>query len=126
MYNITLIDQEQAIIGIKWEKTLSPAGIQQANQDIDRILKEQSYSSFDLIVDMKDVVVFKPETQKEIVVHQAWLKERGMNRAAVIVKSSVAKLQLKRTARESSHTTEQHFVDYEEAVAFLKGHKAII
>ncbi len=119
MYKISLQNKDYAIIEIKWEKELTPEGVEAANREIAEIIREQSFKRFDLIVDMKDVVVFKPETQKAIVAHQAWLKEKGMNRAAVIVKSSVAKLQLKRTAKQSSHTTEQHFVDHSEALAFL-------
>ncbi|PYZ91688.1 hypothetical protein CR194_18855 [Salipaludibacillus keqinensis] len=69
---------------------------------------------------MKEVTVLFPETQKEIVKHQAWLLEMGMQRAAVVVSGSIAKMQLKRTAKESNHSKEFHFSSQEEALEFLK------
>ncbi|MFS0785155.1 STAS/SEC14 domain-containing protein [Shouchella sp. 1P09AA] len=120
MYEVTLEDKEHAIIGVKWESHLTPEAIHQANEEIDELLKKHEFTRFHLIVNMRDVVVFKPETQKEIVAHQEWLMRKGMDQAAVVVKSNVARLQLKRTAKEASHDTETHFTEKDEALDFLK------
>ncbi|GAF20496.1 hypothetical protein JCM19047_136 [Bacillus sp. JCM 19047] len=120
MYKVSLEDKKHAIIAVKWESNLTPEGIHQANDEINTILRAHQLSQFHLIVNMKDVIVFKPETQKEVVAHQEWLLQKGMDQAAVVVQSNVAKLQLRRTAKESSHRSETHFTEIDEALTFLK------
>ncbi|MFB4212725.1 hypothetical protein ACE1TH_12515 [Shouchella sp. JSM 1781072] len=125
MYQVTLEDKEHRIIGVKWESNLTPEAINQANEEINQLVQTHKFNRFHLIVNMRDVVVFKPETQKAIVAHQEWLMRRGMVQAAVVVKSNVAKLQLKRTAKEAKHNTETHFINTEEALSFLKQHVGV-
>ncbi|KQL56222.1 MULTISPECIES: STAS/SEC14 domain-containing protein [Bacillaceae] len=120
MYKVSLEDTKHAIIAVKWESNLTPEGVHQANDEISKILRSHQFSRFHLIVNMKDVIVFKPETQKEVVAHQEWLIQKGMDQAAVVVQSNVAKLQLRRTAKESSHKSETHFTEIDEALTFLK------
>ncbi|MCT2537798.1 STAS/SEC14 domain-containing protein [Aquibacillus koreensis] len=119
MHNIKVIDKTKNILGIEWSGKVSVEDVEQANQKIENTLSELSWTSFDVLVDMRDITVLVPETQQELVKHQAWAIEKGMNRAAVVVSSAIAKLQLRRTAKESSHDNEHHFTSTEEALEFL-------
>lgn len=119
MHEVKLIDASKKIIQISWIGKVSPEDIQEANTKIDKFVNELKASSFDLIVDMTDITVLLQDTQKELVKHQEWLLEKGMQRAAVVTNSAIAKMQLKRTAKESSHQKEFHFETYDEAAAFL-------
>ncbi|GAK06496.1 hypothetical protein [Geomicrobium sp. JCM 19038] len=119
MYRITIVNVEHKVIGIHWTSELTSEGVEEANRDIERLIQQFSTPGFDVLVYMQDVTAFKPETQKAIVAHQEWLLDVGMQRAAVIVKSQVAKLQLKRTTRQSKHKRELHFLNEDEALSFL-------
>ncbi|SFK79762.1 hypothetical protein SAMN03159341_101617 [Paenibacillus sp. 1_12] len=119
MSSTKILDDNEKIIEIVWDSKATP-------EEIDSITKEiQTYAQelggyFDVIVDMRTVKVFAPESQAKLVEHQKSLKEFGMKRAAVVVTGTIAKMQLNRTARNSVHTTETQWDNYEEALVFLK------
>ncbi|MEC0092704.1 hypothetical protein [Paenibacillus macquariensis] len=119
MSTATILDRTAKIIEIVWDPRAKP-------EDFDRVTKEvQTFSqelggSFDVIVDMRTVKAFMPESQGKLVEHQKALMDYGMKRAAVIVAGAIAKMQLKRTAKEALHSTESHWESYEEALLFLK------
>ena len=117
MHEVKIINASKKIIQISWIGKVSPEDIQQANTKIDKFVNELKATSFDLIVDMTDITVLLQE--KELVKHQEWLLAKAMGRAAVITNSAIAKMQLKRTAKESSHQKEFHFKTYDDATAFL-------
>ncbi|MFC4321804.1 SpoIIAA family protein [Litchfieldia salsa] len=120
MYEIKVIDQSKSIIGLSWLGKVTPQDVLGVNEELNQLFTKLNINEFDLLVNMSEITVLFPETQKEIVKHQAWLLQKGMRRAAVVVNSSVAKLQLKRTAKESRHQGEFHFDTPEEALTFLK------
>ncbi|WP_169891037.1 STAS/SEC14 domain-containing protein [Litchfieldia alkalitelluris] len=120
MYKLEVIDQNLRIFGLAWLGKVSPEEVQEVNDKLASYLTELNIDEFDLLVDMSEITVLLPATQKEIVKHQEWLLQNGMQRAAVVVNSSIAKLQLKRTARESNHAKEFHFDTVKQALGFLK------
>lgn len=119
MSSANIFDRTAEIIEIVWDAKAN-------SEDFDRVTREvQTFAqelggSFDVIVDMRTVKAFMPESQAKLVEHQKALKDFGMRRAAVIVAGAIAKIQLNRTARESLHNTETHWESYEEALTFLK------
>ncbi|UOE94919.1 STAS/SEC14 domain-containing protein [Alkalihalobacillus sp. LMS39] len=121
MWNVQVEDRTKKIIAIQWSGKVTPEDIEAANTKLEKEITSLHTNEFDVIVDMVDVSVMIPESQKKLVDHQQWLLQKGMKRAAVIVNGTIAKLQLKRTARESSHQNEFHFETFEEALTFLKG-----
>ncbi|MDL4841001.1 SpoIIAA family protein [Aquibacillus rhizosphaerae] len=126
MHDVKVIEKSKNIFGLSWIGNVTPDDVQQVNKKLADIFRSSHTKTFDLIVDMNEITVLLPETQKEIVAHQEWLLESGMKRAAVVVSSALAKLQLKRTAKESSNGNEFHFSTYEEALEFLSEEKQSI
>ncbi|WP_054636095.1 STAS/SEC14 domain-containing protein [Thalassobacillus sp. C254] len=120
MWNVRIEDREASILFIRWEGKVTPEDVKRVNNKVEEYLKELQASTFDVIVEM-NVVAWPSDTQQEVVKHQEWLLQKGMNRAAVIVNSAISKMQLKRTSSESSHTKEYHFGTFEEGMNFLKG-----
>ncbi|MET3682834.1 ribosomal protein L25 (general stress protein Ctc) [Alkalibacillus flavidus] len=102
MYNVDVMGRRKGIIKIEWKGNVSTEDIQSANKDIEKAVKQMNKDTFDVMVDMAGVKVFVQDAQQELVKHQQWLLDIGMNRAAVIVESNLAKMQLKRTAKESN------------------------
>ncbi|MFZ3590254.1 hypothetical protein ACOI1C_13555 [Bacillus sp. DJP31] len=119
MYEVKIVDQSKKIIGLKWVGPLEPEHVEQANKELEKLITSLRSSTFDLVVDMRESGVLKTETQKKLEEHQRWLLTKGMNRAAVVFKSAVVKLQLSRTARNSDHKNEFHFDNYDDALNFL-------
>ncbi|WP_027964997.1 STAS/SEC14 domain-containing protein [Halalkalibacillus halophilus] len=119
MYEVKLFDRSKRIVKISWIGNVQPEEVRQANEELDTIIKQFRGKPFDVMVNMKEVKVMIQDTQKELVKHQEWLLEQGMNRAAVVVEGNLAKMQLKRTAKESEHSNEFHFNSDEEAHDFL-------
>ncbi|WP_078551850.1 STAS/SEC14 domain-containing protein [Bacillus alkalicellulosilyticus] len=123
MWNVDVLNKEKKIISIEWSGKVTPEEVLEANAKLKEGITSLPSKGFDVIVNMSDVTVLIQETQKELVKHQAWLLEMGMKRAAVVVNGAVAKMQLKRTARESSHDNEYHFETPEEALQFLESNE---
>ncbi|WP_280771158.1 STAS/SEC14 domain-containing protein [Salipaludibacillus daqingensis] len=119
MHEVKVINKQHKIIGISWIGKVTPEDIHEANGKLAELIKPYQSKGFDVLVDMNEITVLFPETQKELVLHQEWLIESGMQRAAVVVSSSIAKMQLKRTAKQSNHETELHFNNQSEALDFL-------
>jgi len=120
MSSTKILDKANKIIEIVWDQKARP-------EDFDRITKEiETFSidlggKFDVVVDMRNVKAFLPESQAKLVEHQKDLLTFGMQRAAVIIEGAmITKIQLNRSARQSEHTLESHWNSYEEALAFLK------
>ena len=120
MYEVKIIDKSKKIVGISWIGKVTPDDVRQANDKLAVIMKELASEQFDVLVNMSEITVLLQDTQKEIVKHQEWLLQNGMQRAAVIVSSTIAKMQLKRTAKESEHSNEYHFQSETEALEFLR------
>ncbi|NIK11431.1 STAS/SEC14 domain-containing protein [Alkalibacillus almallahensis] len=120
MYQVDVIDRKKGIIKIEWIGNVSVEDIQKANTDIEQAVKQLNPDQFDVMVNMRGVKVFVQDAQKELVKHQQWLLDIGMNRAAVIVEGSIAKMQLNRTAKESNHNNEFHFESDDDALSFLQ------
>ncbi|WP_416147968.1 STAS/SEC14 domain-containing protein [Salipaludibacillus sp. HK11] len=117
MHEVKMIDKQNKVIGVSWIGKVSPEDIREANEKLEVLIKP--LNQFDVLVDMNEITVLLPETQKELVKHQEWLLKSGMQRAAVVVSSNIAKMQLKRTAKESSHAKELHFESQKEALEYL-------
>ncbi|ADU29172.1 STAS/SEC14 domain-containing protein [Evansella cellulosilytica] len=120
MFEVKVLDVSKKIMYIKWSGMVEPEEVREATNRITELLKGFPSSGFDVLVEMVDVTVMKQDTREELVKHQEWLKEAGMKRAAVVVEGAVAKMQLKRTAKQSNHSEEYHFNSYDEAFHFLK------
>jgi len=114
-----MIDKQNKFIGVDWIGKVTPEDIQEANDKLALLIKTFRNQAFDVLVDMNEITVLFPETQKELVKHQEWLLENGMQRAAVVVSSNIAKMQLKRTAKQSNHGKELHFESREVALDYL-------
>ncbi|NHN33694.1 hypothetical protein [Paenibacillus agricola] len=119
MSSTKILDYIGKIIEIVWDAKVTPSEIDSITKEV-RTHAQELGGSFDVIVDMRTVKVFSPESQAKLVEHQKSIKEFGMKRAAVVVTGTIAKLQLNRTARHSVHTTETQWESYEQALAFLK------
>jgi len=107
-----MIDKQNKFIGVDWIGKVTPEDIQEANDKLALLIKTFRNQAFDVLVDMNEITVLFPETQKELVKHQEWLLENGMQRAAVVVSSNIAKMQLKRTAKQSNHGKIQFFQSF--------------
>ncbi|MBM7095461.1 MULTISPECIES: hypothetical protein [Alteribacter] len=119
MWDVKIVDTKNHIIYLKWAGLVKPREVGEANNKLAECI-DQLGSRFDMVVDMAELKVWTPETQQEIVKHQQWLIGAGLGKAAVVVNGAIAKMQLKRTAKESSHSNEHHFTSYEDAMAFLQ------
>lgn len=119
MSSARILDRTAGIIEIVWDPQAKPEDFDRVTREVQTFAQELG-GSFDVIVDMRTVKAFMPESQAKLVEQQKALTDCGMRRAAVIVASTIAKMQLKRTTRESLHTTETHWESYEEALTFLK------
>ncbi|PSL40838.1 SpoIIAA-like protein [Salsuginibacillus halophilus] len=120
MWDAGVWDKENNILSIKWSGRVTPDEVAAANEKLQQILQDLAPKSFDVVVEMENLMAFSPETQEAIVEHQRWLLEEGMRYAAVVVDKATAKMQLKRTAKESGHSNEFHFDTIDEAIEFLK------
>lgn len=113
-----ILDEQKRIIEIIWSGLVKPDKVEEVNQKVEQYA-EQLGHCFDVLVDMRDVKVFIPETKEKLVEHQKLLKEWGMKRASVAVGGAIAKMQLNRVAKESDHQTEYQWETVEEALEFL-------
>jgi hypothetical protein len=103
-----------------WSGLLKAEEIKAANAKLDACIRQLDKQPFDVLVDMREAPVFPPEAQAELVEHQRWLLEEGMQRAAAVVTNgAIAQMQLDRTRRQSGHEKEFKFRSPEEALAFL-------
>ncbi|WP_020618968.1 hypothetical protein [Paenibacillus daejeonensis] len=114
-----LFDKENKIIEIVWYQSAQPQDFDRVTGEIETLSRDLG-GAFDVLVDMREVQAFSPESQVKLVEHQKSILSFGMQRAAVVVTGAISKLQLKRSARQSEHTTESHWNNYDDAVAFLK------
>lgn len=119
MSSTKILDQNHRIIEIVWEQQAQPEDFDHITSQIERFALQLG-GTFDVLVDMRKVKAFIPESQVKLVEHQKELLKFGMQRAAVIVDGVITKMQLNRSARQSQHSTESHWNSYEEALAFLK------
>ena len=117
-----ILDAKNKIIEIVWDKGAEPHDFDRITSEVEKFSKDLG-GKFDVIVDMRGVIAFSPDSQAKLVDHQKDLLAFGMQRAAVIVAGAISKLQLKRSAKQSEHTGESHWNSYEEALAFLKESK---
>jgi hypothetical protein len=115
-----IVDRDHKIVEIIWHQSATPEDFDRITKEIEAFSKELG-GSFEVLVDMRNVKAFQQATQAKLVEHQKALKTFGMQRAAVIVSSAIAKMQLKRTSTTSEHTTESHWENRDEALSFLKG-----
>ena len=114
-----LFDKENKIIEIVWYQNAQPQDFDRVNSEIEKLSRDLG-GAFDVLVDMREVQAFSPDSQVKLVEHQKSILGFGMQRAAVVVTGAISKLQLTRSARQSEHTTESHWNNYDEAVAYLK------
>lgn len=114
-----VLDKANNIIEIVWDQKAKPEDFDRITSEIEEFSKSMG-GKFDVIVDMRGVKAFSPESQAKLVEHQKAALTFGLQRAAVIVDGAISKIQLNRSARQSNHTTESHWNSYEEALAFLK------
>lgn len=121
MWDVKMIDKEQRILGLKWSGHVKKEEVSQANEKLEQLINELNADSFDLLIEMDNIIAFPKDTQKEIVEQQKWVISKGMKRAAVVVENTLTRMQLKRTSQASQNTNEHFFANYEEALAFLKG-----
>ncbi|WP_026691706.1 hypothetical protein [Alteribacter aurantiacus] len=119
MWDVKIVDTSKKVILLKWAGMVRPKEVGEANKKLAECI-DQLGEGFDMIVDMAELKVWTPETQQEIVKHQQWLISAGLGKAAVVVNGAIAKMQLKRTAKESNHSNEHHFTSFDEAMAFLQ------
>ncbi|ENH98051.1 hypothetical protein J416_02369 [Gracilibacillus halophilus YIM-C55.5] len=120
MWEATIIDKKKKIVGLKWSGNVKKEEVHQANEKLEQLIHQLNTSSFNLLVELENLMAFSKETQAEIVEQQKWILEKGMNQAAVIADKATTKMQLKRTAKTSNHQNEHHFDNYDEALAFLQ------
>lgn len=120
MSSTKILDKTNKIIEIVWDQKAKPDDFDRITSEIEMFSKDMG-GKFDVVVDMRSVKAFLPESQAKLVEHQKELLTLGMQRAAVIVEGAITKIQLNRSARQSEHTSESHWNSYEEALAFLKG-----
>ncbi|MCD1260094.1 hypothetical protein B5M42_014865 [Paenibacillus athensensis] len=114
-----IVDRPHRIVEIVWDPKATPDDFDRITRQIEGFSRELG-GVFDVIVDMRTVKAFLPESQAKLVEHQKALLQCGMRRAAVIVAGAITKIQLNRTAKQSEHTTESHWDNYEDALQFLK------
>jgi len=119
MWSVDVLDPRRRIIKIVWSGLLKAEEIKAANAKLDVCIRQRGKQPFDVLVDMREAPVFPPEAQAELVEHQRWLLEEGMQRAAVLTNGAIAEMQLDRTRRQSGHEKEFKFRSPEEALAFL-------
>ncbi|NMO95443.1 hypothetical protein [Paenibacillus lemnae] len=119
MSSTRILDKNYRIIEIVWDQKAKPEDFHRITREIEQLAKQLN-GAFDVIVDMRNVKAFMPESQAELVVHQKDVMGFGMQRAAVIVDGAITKMQLKRSAKQAEHHTETHWNSYEEALNFLK------
>lgn len=120
MSSTKILDKANKIIEIVWDQKARPDDFDRITREIEIFSKDMG-GKFDVVVDMRSVKAFLPESQAKLVEHQKELLILGMQRAAVIVEGAIAKMQLNRSAMQSEHTSESHWNSYEEALNFLKG-----
>lgn len=120
MWDAKIIDKSNQILGLKWSGHVKKEEVAQANEKLEQLIKELNSTSFDVIVEMENLMAFPKDTQQEIVKQQKWIISKGMNRAAVVVDRATTKMQLKRTSQESDNKNESHFSSIDEAIQFLK------
>lgn len=119
MASTKILDRTQKIIEIVWDAQTTPEEMDRITAQISQFSKQLG-GSFDVLVDMQTVKVFKPETQARLVEHQISLKNSGMQRAAVVIGSVITKMQLNRTSKAAEHSTETQWETYEEALSYLR------
>ncbi|MCR8659417.1 hypothetical protein [Paenibacillus endoradicis] len=120
MSSTKILDMDNNIIEIVWDQKARPDDFDRVTREIEKFSKDMG-GKFDVVVDMRSVKAFLPESQAKLVEHQKELLTLGMQRAAVIVEGAIAKIQLNRSTRQSEHTTESHWSSYEDALNFLRG-----
>ena len=120
MWEVKIVDRNKKIIGLKWSGNVKKEEVAEANQQLEKCINELQADSFDLIVEMDNMMAFSKETQQEIVEQQKWVIGKGMKRAAVVVDKATTKMQLRRTSKESNNTNEHFFSSYEDALSFLQ------
>ncbi|WJH36921.1 hypothetical protein N6H14_15225 [Paenibacillus sp. CC-CFT747] len=113
-----LMDTSKRIVEIVWTQETTPDDINRVTEQI-RSMAEKIGSPIKYIVDMRTVKAFRPDSQLALVEHQKELTTIGMSHAAVIVEGTIAKLQLKRSAKSAGNPVESHWNSYEEALHFL-------
>jgi len=120
MWEVKIVDRNKKIIGLKWSGNVKKEEVAEANQQLEKCINELQADSFDLIVEMDNMMAFSKETQQEIVEQQKWVIGKGMKRAAVVVDKATTKMQLRRTSKESNNANEHFFSSYEDALSFLQ------
>ncbi|PZD95965.1 hypothetical protein DNH61_11060 [Paenibacillus sambharensis] len=122
MSTTRILDKTDRVIEIVWEQKASPDDFDRITGEVKRFSKELG-GRFNVLVDMRSVKAFLPESQAKLVEHQKDLLSFGMQRAAVVVQGAIAKMQLNRSSKQSENAVESHWDSYEEALAFLKANK---
>lgn len=120
MWEVKMIDKSNNIIGLKWSGHVKKEEVDQANEKIEQLINELNSESFDMLIEMENLLAFPKNTQEKIIEQQKWVIKKGMRRAAVVVDKATTRMQLKNTSKESNNTNEHFFANYEEALAFLK------
>lgn len=66
---------------------------------------------FYVLVDMRELKPLSPETQEKISEGQRYLKQRGMERAALILSSTILAIQFKRLGKQSGVYKYERYID---------------
>jgi len=114
-----ILDRDRKIIELVWTGRETPADIEAVNMEL-LDWTSRLGRGFDLLVDMRSVTAWSQETKEALVTHQQFLLRWGMRRAAVVVASAVARLQLNGVKKLSDNDRETQWGSYEEALTFLK------
>jgi hypothetical protein len=76
-----------------------------------RTAADRQAPPFYVLVDMRDLKPLSPEAQENISEGQRYLKERGMERAALILSSAILAIQFKRLGQESGVYQYERYID---------------
>ncbi|WP_102026526.1 hypothetical protein [Salirhabdus sp. Marseille-P4669] len=120
MYSVKVLDKAKKIAMLKWEGVVKVEEVNDASKQLDDVYRTFGSQKFYLMVDVKDLKVFSPDTKEAIVEQQKWIKDK-LHVSAVVMDKKLIEVQLKEVGQKSSvNSLEVPFPTYEEALAYLE------
>lgn len=116
MHKLEIIDSQKPIVLLKWIGVVDKEEALAIIPEI-KAVHEKLGRNFYFIVDTSE---FKLTTANEEFVEHQRVSLPLINKIAVVVNSSVTKLQIRKMAEGSKNDKEAFFNNYEECVAYLK------
>lgn len=118
MHKVEVLNKHKKIVLLKWDGSIAADEVKQANDEIEVELKKIGVP-FQLLVDTSNMKLTSKEAELAFVNQQKQFLPR-ITRLAVVNKSDLTKLQLRKMGEQSQNQKENFFNDFKEALAFLE------